>query len=295
MNYQDNGSWDARTYEQVSYLIQYKWGRQVLEWRKWHGNEIVMDAGCGSGLLTKQLAKKVPRGKVYAVDIDSNMVRQARKNLQFFGNVEVIESSFTNIRLPQRLDVIFSNSALHWVKDHRNAFQIFWDMLKPMNSNSNRDTNNRDPTINNNNTIDSDTGQLLIRCGGYGNLQQIIKLLERIRQLDQFKAYFPNWKQSWYFANPDDTDRLLKEIGYVNRRVYSNRDCIILPNRRIYTRFIKTVVAKPYLERLSTDIDDKLKNAFLELFLEEVKKHSNKLKTGWFLDFVRLNIVAHRP
>jgi trans-aconitate methyltransferase len=54
-------------------------------------------------------------------------------------------------------------------------------------------------------------------------------------------------------------------------------------------------VAKPYLERLSTDIDDKLKNAFLELFLEEIKKHSNKLKTRWFLDFVRLNIVAHRP
>ena len=82
MNYQNNGSWDARTYDQVSYLVQYKWGQQVLEWRKWHGNEIVMDAGCGSGLLTEQLAKKVPRGKVYAVDIDSNMIKQARNNLQ---------------------------------------------------------------------------------------------------------------------------------------------------------------------------------------------------------------------
>jgi tRNA/tmRNA/rRNA uracil-C5-methylase (TrmA/RlmC/RlmD family) len=96
MNYQDNGSWDARTYEQVSYLIQYKWGQQVLEWRKWHGNEIVMDAGCGSGLLTKQLAKKVPRGKVYAVNIDSNMIKHARKNLQSFHNIEIIQSSFTH-------------------------------------------------------------------------------------------------------------------------------------------------------------------------------------------------------
>jgi trans-aconitate 2-methyltransferase len=288
MRYHNNGSWDARTYDQVSYLVQYKWGQQVLEWRKWHGDEIIMDAGCGSGLLTRQLAKKVPRGKVYAVDIDSNMVRQARKNLQLFDNVEVIEFSFTDVRLPQRLDVIFSNSALHWVQDQRNAFQNFWEMLKPMNS-TNKDT------VSGNSVGSIGNGQLLIQCGGCGNLQQIITLLEQIKQLDQFKAYFTNWKQSWYFANPDDTDKLLKEIGYVNSRVYSNRDCVILPNRRMYSRFIKTVVAKPYLERLSTDKDEKLKKAFLELFLDEVKKNSGKSKTRWFLDFVRLNIVAHIP
>src|ERR671911_1039951 len=135
MSYKNNGSWDARTYDQVSYLVQYKWGQQVLEWRKWHGNEIVMDAGCGSGLLTKQLVKKVPRGKVYAVDIDSNMIKQARNNLQSFDNVEIMQSSFTDIRLPQKLDVVFSNSALHWLQDHRKVFRIFWEMLKPTHSN----------------------------------------------------------------------------------------------------------------------------------------------------------------
>ena len=290
MDYKNKGSWDARTYDQVSYLVQYKWGQQMLEWRKWHGNEIVMDAGCGSGLLTKQLAKKVPRGKVYAVDIDSNMIKQARNNLQSFHNVEIIQSSFIDIKLPQRLDVIFSNSALHWIQDHRKAFQTFWEMLRPMNNNI-RDINNKDTAANGN----IGSGQLLIQCGGDGNLQQIIKLLERLTHLDQFRAYFTDWRQSWYFARPDETDKLLKEIGYENRRVYSNRDCTILPNRRVYSRFIKTVVAKPYLECLPPDNGDKLKALFLKLFLNEVKKLSNKSKTRWLLDFVRLNIVAHRP
>lgn len=284
MDYKNKGSWDARTYDQVSYLVQYKWGQQMLEWRKWHGNEIVMDAGCGSGLLTKQLAKKVPRGKVYAVDIDSNMIKQARNNLQLFDNVEIIQSSFTDIRLPQKLDVIFSNSALHWVQDHRQAFEVFWDMLKPTNSNNK-----------NKNTVVS-CGQLLIQCGGYGNLQQIITLLERITHLDQFRAYFTDWRQSWYFAKSDDTDKLLKDIGYVNSRVDLKRDCVSLPNRRIYSGFIKTVVAKPYLERLSSDNGNKLKTDFLKLFLDEVIRNSNnKSKIRWFLDFVRLNIVAHKP
>jgi trans-aconitate 2-methyltransferase len=292
MRYQNHGSWDACTYDQVSYLVQYKWGQQVLEWRKWHGNEIVMDAGCGSGLLTKQLAKKVPRGKVYAIDIDSNMIRQARNNLQTFDNVEIIQSSFTDIKLPQKLDVIFSNSALHWVLDHRKAFQVFWDILKTANSNN----KNEDTAYSSNNAGNIGSSQLLIQCGGYGNLQQIITLLERISHLDHFRAYFKNWNQSWYFAKSDDTDKLLKEIGYVNSKVYLNSDCVSLPNRRIYSKFIKTVVAKPYLEHLSSNNGDKLKTAFLKLFLDTVKRNSgNKSKTKWLLDFVRLNIVAHRP
>jgi trans-aconitate 2-methyltransferase len=200
-----------------------------------------------------------------------------------------MQSSFTDIRLPQKLDVVFSNSALHWLQDHRKAFGIFWEMLKPTHS------DDKDTADTSNSTGNISSSQLLIQCGGYGNLQEIITLLERITHLDQFKAYFTKWKQSWYFAKPDDTNKLLEEIGYVNTRVYSNSDCIILPNRHMYSRFVKTVVAKPYLERLSPDNGDKLKTAFLELFLDEVKKHSNKSKTRWFLDFVRLNIVARRP
>ena len=49
-----------------------------------------MDAGCGSDFPTKLLAKKVPRGKVYAVDIDVNMIRQAKRNLGDLQNVEIV-------------------------------------------------------------------------------------------------------------------------------------------------------------------------------------------------------------
>jgi trans-aconitate 2-methyltransferase len=297
LKYRNKGSWDARTYDQVSRLVQYRWGIQVLKWRKWRGNEIVMDAGCGSGLLTKQLAKQVPRGKVYAVDIDSNMINQAKNNLQLFDNVEIIQSSFTDIKLPRKIDIIFSNSAFHWIQDHRKAFQNFWEMLKPMNSNNIADINVGSDN-NNNNTGSS--GQLLIQCGGYGNLQEIIAILERITSLDQFKQHFADWKQPWYFAKAEDTTKLLKEIGYVNTKVYYSDDCISLPNRRIYSKFVKTVVMKSYLDHLSLHNDDydsdKLKDLFLELFLDEVEKYSSgKLNKLWSLDFVRLNIIAYKP
>ena len=62
-----------------------------------------MDAGCGTGLLTRDLAKKVPNGRVYAVDIDSNMIEKARINLQCFDNVEIVQSSFTDVKLPTKV------------------------------------------------------------------------------------------------------------------------------------------------------------------------------------------------
>ena len=297
MRYRNKGSWDALTYDQVSRLVQYKWGQQVIKWRKWRGNEIVMDAGCGSGLLTKQLAKQVPRGKLYAVDIDSTMIKQAKRNLKSFDNIEIIHSSFTDVKVPRRMDVVFSNSALHWVQDHRKAFQKFWQMLKPMNSNDITDINASSDS-NNNNTDSS--GQLLIQCGGYGNLQEIIAILERITELDQFKEHFADWKQPWHFAKAEDTSKLLQEIGYVNTKVYYSDDCVTLPNRLIYTKFVKTVVMKSYLDHLSSHNDDydsdKLKGLFLELFLDEVEKYSSgKLNQTCSLDFVRLNIIAHKP
>ena len=49
-----------------------------------------MDAGCGTRLLTKLLAQRVSIGKVYGVDTDSNMIKQAKSNLKGLENVELV-------------------------------------------------------------------------------------------------------------------------------------------------------------------------------------------------------------
>jgi len=269
---EDRSCWDAKTYDEVSRLVQYRWGQQILEWRKWSGNELVMDAGCGSGLLTKMLGQKVSRGRVYGVDIDS-MIKQARRNLKGLENIELVQSHVAEVKLPTKLDVIFSNAALHWVHDHAHVFQHFWEMLK-------YDSNKR--------------AQLLIQCGGYGNLRRILTLLHRVTELNEFREYFGNMNCPWYFAKPDDTRILLEKIGYINTKVHLHNDRVILDNREIYSRFVRTVIMKPFLEHLP---DDKIRNRYLELFLDEVEKRSTsskKSRTPWSLDYVRLNIIADK-
>ena len=87
------------------------------------------------------------------------------------------------------------------------------------------DNNNNHKSINGNSNIsDSDnitcSRQLLIQCGGYGNLQQVIKILKRITHLDEFKKYFRNWKQPCILPSLMIHYKLLAEIVYVNTIAY---------------------------------------------------------------------------
>lgn len=60
----------------------------------------------------------------------------------------------------------------------------------------------------------------LAQCGGYGNLGKVHSLMNQIRGLSEFEAYFVNWKEPWYFAKPEDTEKLLKQIGFKIIKVY---------------------------------------------------------------------------
>ena len=245
--------------------MQERWGRRVIESRHWIGNEVVMDAGCGTGTVSKFIAEKVHSGVVYAVDIDSNMIDQARKVLANFHNVKIIESDLLNIELSIKVDVIFSNAAVHWILDHRALFERFWNLLK------------------------DDSGELLIQYGGFGNLEKILTSINKVKQADEFKEYFVGWKEPWYFPRPNDTKALLKEIGFRKIKVNLSNEPTIFPNQTNYSKFVKTVIMNPFLERLPTyDLKDK----FLDMFLQKVQQGNQKLR--WLLEYLRLNIVAYK-
>jgi trans-aconitate methyltransferase len=259
-NNNNNYSWDARTYDKISSNVQLEWGRKLLDKRRWIGNEIVVDAGAGSGNLTKILADKVPQGHVYAVDADSNMVQQAKLNLSGCGNVRVIHSSMDKVSLPTEVDVIFSNAALHWVLDQEGVFLHFWQLLKL-------------------------NGELLIDYGGQGNLERPLSVIFKIMQSEQFKEHFTNWKQSWYFPEPDETERLLQKVGFKEIQVDLSSQITSFPDRQSFATFVRTVIMKPFLGYLP---DINRKERFVEAFLNEFEGHD----WPWSLEFMRLTISA---
>ncbi len=70
--------WDAASYQRVS-APQFAWGRRVVEGLATAGDEDVLDAGCGTGRVTRLLAERVPRGTVLGVDGSARMVEEATR------------------------------------------------------------------------------------------------------------------------------------------------------------------------------------------------------------------------
>ena len=259
--------WDAITYDCIS-DAQESWGQEIIEYRKWKGNEIVLDAGCGSGRTTKILSIKVPQGKVIAVDSDLSMINLAKENLSKFSNIEFIKMDISEIELEEKIDVVFSNATLHWILNHKKVFERLWQILNFQ-------------------------GQLLIQCGGHRDLAKTLSILNKISESKEFNNYFCNnkgediWKQTWYFAKKEDTERILQEIGFRNIQIFLEDREAKFHNKEEYFLFIKTIVLIPYLKYLPNDI---LKDKFAKSVIQEIETNAKELQ--WKIDFVRLNINA---
>ena len=72
--------WDAERYDRLA-NPQEEWARGVLERLPLDGDETVLDAGCGSGRVTRLLLERLPEGRVIGVDGSTSMVAFAREAL----------------------------------------------------------------------------------------------------------------------------------------------------------------------------------------------------------------------
>ncbi|MDQ6724332.1 MAG: methyltransferase domain-containing protein [Thermoproteota archaeon] len=259
--------WDAETYDKVSDIHEV-WARKIISSKTCTGKETIMDAGCGSGRITKILIEIVPFGKVYAIDNDQNMIKKAKDNLKGFKNVNFIQSNLLDIdlnKIQSKFNIIFSNAVLHWILDHYIVFKNFYDLLLA-------------------------DGQLLIQCGGYGNLQKDISTFNIVKDSAEFKAYFSKWKDQWNFAKPVDTENILKEIGYRYINVYLEDYPVTFEDKKSYSIYLKTVVLGPYLKYLPSE---KLQDSFLQRIIKIKEKESTQ-ESILTLDYKRLNIFASR-
>ena len=79
----------------------------------------MLDAGCGTGKVTRVLLERLPRGRVIAVDASPSMVEQARAALP--GAVDVRQADLTALDLGEPVDAVLSTATFHWIPDHPSA------------------------------------------------------------------------------------------------------------------------------------------------------------------------------
>lgn len=96
-------------------------------------SEVVADIGAGSGYYTFKIAAKVPAGKVYAVDIQDEMIQllNSRRQKEKATNVIVVKSSDTTTNLPPNsIDLAFMVDVYHELEYPHELLQSLRQALK---------------------------------------------------------------------------------------------------------------------------------------------------------------------
>ncbi len=181
-----NYDWNAEEYETNS-ANQKKWGKEIISSLHLRGNERVLDIGCGDGTLTKELAKGAEQGEILGIDSSMDMIKLAEKkypnstnhNLSF----KCLDARFLN--LEGQFDIIFSNEALHWIKDHSTLMKNITHLL-------------------------ADMGRIVFRMGGQGAAEELIKVLDDVKSRPKFKEHFTSFEFPYGFYGISEYKQILQ-------------------------------------------------------------------------------------
>lgn len=117
--------WNAATYDDKNSFV-WKHGQGVIELLAPRSGERILDLGCGTGHLTNLIA--TADADVVGIDKSTTMIDEARRlypKLRF----EIAEGADFHFEEP--FDAVFSNAAIHWMKDQPSVARCIWDALKP--------------------------------------------------------------------------------------------------------------------------------------------------------------------
>jgi trans-aconitate 2-methyltransferase len=232
-------TWDGASYDRISGTME-ALGLAVLDRLGLNGDELVLDAGCGSGRISQALAERLPRGRVIAVDQSPSMVDAARKRLGPEFDVRVAD--LLELELEQPVDAILSTATFHWIADHDRLFERLRAALRP-------------------------GGRLVAQCGGEGNITILRGKVAPLLDREPYAEHFRDWRPPWNYAGAAQTRERLLSAGF------AEAECWLQPAPREPERpreFLSTIVLGPHVQQLPEELRERFMDDALSVVGEPV-------------------------
>ncbi|KAH7103358.1 S-adenosyl-L-methionine-dependent methyltransferase [Auriculariales sp. MPI-PUGE-AT-0066] len=263
--------WNADRYNKTAdFVYSAKFTTAVLNLLQPQSGQHIVDFGCGSGELTKQLSDVVgASGRVVGYDASANMVNKARAN-------GVLDARVADLQVPEfykqdveaaavapgSFDAVFSNAALHWCKSDplavaRNAFGL----LRP-------------------------GGRFACEMGGFTNL---IGLRSTLHHVMRKRGLDPRTTDPWYFPSAEEHRRVLETAGFVVQEIALHPRLTPLNGDAVdwMEMFVRPSLLK--------DLSDEDALSIMRETQEMVELDSKDVDGNWAIMYVRLRFKAVKP
>ena len=218
----------------------------------------VIDLGCGSGELTRQLADRLPNSDVTGLDSSPQMLDKAAS----FARPGLVFQQGDQSTLTGDWDLIFSNAALQWSKDHAELVPYLFDKLNP-------------------------SGQLAAQVpSNHNHISH--QIYRETAEEEMFKFILQGFQRYSPVLSIDNYARILFNSGAEQITVLEKVYPHVLENSDAVVEWISGTALVPYFERLG-----KYKEEFLKSIRE--KMHAAMPGSPVFYPFRRILFSARKP
>jgi SAM-dependent methyltransferase len=243
--------WNAVTYERNARFVADLAG-EVVAWLDAQPGERVLDVGCGDGALTARLA--ATGAELVGVDASPDLLGAARGR-----GLDVRECDANALPFLREFDAVFSNAALHWMRDPDAVVAGIARALRP-------------------------GGRFVAEFGGHGNVAAPRVALDAVlarRGIDA-AALMP-----WYLPTPDAYAAVLEAAGFVVDRIALQPRLTPLPGEM--ADWLETF-AQPFIAAVGPDERAAVIAETVALLRAVLCDDAGR----WTADYVRLRVRAHR-
>lgn len=172
--------WNADLYD-ARHSFVWQFGADLIALLEPQAGERILDVGCGTGHLTAKLAAAGAR--VTGIDSSPEMIGEARKS---YPDLEFMVADARDFHFDEPFDAVFSNAALHWVREPERVVQCISSVLAA-------------------------GGRFVAELGGKGNVAKLIGAVRRALAM-QGKS-LPEDATPWYFPTVGEYASLLESHG----------------------------------------------------------------------------------
>ena len=250
--------WNSAAYHRLS-APQVSWGKKVLSRLRLRGDEVVLDAGCGTGRLTAELLEALPRGHVVGVDLSENMLKSARQHLMRFGaRASLLACDLLYLPFERVFDGIVSTAAFHWVLDHNQLFLSLRRALVP-------------------------GGWLEAQCGGGPNLAALRNRANALAATGNFAPFFADFREPWLYQDAEEAAETLRHAGFVDVDTSIEPAPTYLDSAEQYNEFVRNIIMRRHLENIPAQADR-------DEFMAALTQQAAVDDPPFLLDYWRLNL-----